>query len=139
VSIPRDLKTGSSDPADFAKTRNPIRIFFVHIVETVSQLPMFTDSFLRELPKRYYIEFLGGLARLATVECKLQFVCWCIAEIYVQYDGPKSMIGIRIPVRLDPDLIGHARILERTMTVHSQLESKLYQNPNTVKKNGLPQ
>jgi hypothetical protein len=30
------------------------------------------------------------------------------------YAGPKSMLGILIPVLLDPDLIGQIRILGRT-------------------------
>jgi hypothetical protein len=47
------------------------------------------------------------------------------------YDVPKFMLGIRIPVQLDPDLIGQIRILERTMTVGSQLESES-ENPDFI-------
>jgi hypothetical protein len=45
------------------------------------------------------------------------------------YDWPKSLLDIRIPVQMDPDLIGQVRILERTMAVRSQLDSELQQNP----------
>jgi hypothetical protein len=35
------------------------------------------------------------------------------------YDGPKYMLGIRIPVRLDSDLFKQIRILERTIAVRA--------------------
>jgi hypothetical protein len=44
------------------------------------------------------------------------------------YDGPKYMLGIRIPVRQDLDLFGHIRILERAVAGRSQLDSELQQN-----------
>jgi hypothetical protein len=40
-------------------------------------------------------------------------------------DGPKSMLGIRILVCLDPDLIGQIQVLKRTMAARSQLDSEL--------------
>jgi hypothetical protein len=38
------------------------------------------------------------------------------------------MVGIWIPVRLDPDLFGQILILEIAMAVRSQLDSELYPN-----------
>jgi hypothetical protein len=37
-------------------------------------------------------------------------------------DGPKSMLGIRIPVQLDLYLFGQIRILERAMEVRRHLD-----------------
>jgi hypothetical protein len=48
-------------------------------------------------------------------------------------NGPKSMLGIRILVRVDPDLIGQTRILERAIAVRSQLDSELSQNPSYLR------
>jgi hypothetical protein len=39
-----------------------------------------------------------------------------------KYDGSKST---HFPARLDPDLIGQNRILERAMTIRSQLDSSV--------------
>jgi hypothetical protein len=47
---------------------------------------------------------------LATVGKILNFFYFGGSQKFM-YDGPKSMLGIRIPVRWDPDLIGHIRIL----------------------------
>jgi hypothetical protein len=41
------------------------------------------------------------------------------------FDGPKSMLGIRIPIWLDPNHIGQIWILERTMAVRSQMDTEL--------------
>jgi hypothetical protein len=53
VRAPIDVKTGSPDPADFATTRTPIRIFLVayRIAEKVYELPTFGDMFLCDLPQ----------------------------------------------------------------------------------------
>jgi hypothetical protein len=56
---------------------------------------------------------------------KIQFLRW--------YVGPKSMLRIRIPVRLDPDLFWQILILERAMAVRSQLNAELEQNPPDLK------
>jgi hypothetical protein len=41
------------------------------------------------------------------------------------YDWPKSMKGLRIPVRFDPDHFLQIWILERALTVLSQWDSEL--------------
>jgi hypothetical protein len=121
-SLPIDVKTGFSDPADFATAWIPITIFFVAIVVPVFHLPMFADMFLHELREQLYdVTFFGdhrivnlavcgnsrpsfgrSVPRLLQWKTNLNFCC-DILQKYI-YDGPKSMSGIRIPVQLDPDL-----------------------------------
>jgi hypothetical protein len=50
---------------------------------------------------------------------KTNFNFYVAALQKCMYDGPKYLLGIpvQIPVRLDPDLIGQIRILERTRVV----------------------
>jgi hypothetical protein len=70
-------------------------------------------------------------ARIATIENKLRFLRFFWQKY--KYDGPKYMLGIRIPVRLDPDLFKQIRIIERTMSRSrnelSASQSELWQNP----------
>jgi hypothetical protein len=52
--------------------------------------------------------------RPATVKEKVDFYVKDITN----YSGLKSTLGIRKLIRLDPDLFGQIRILERAMAVH---------------------
>jgi hypothetical protein len=57
-----------------------------HIEEIAPELPVFADTFVRELPQHFlgteFWQTVENGARLATVETK-QFLRWCIAEFYV--------------------------------------------------------
>jgi hypothetical protein len=121
-----DTGTGTLDLADFATTRIPIMLFFMHIAVPVSELTVFSDSFLRKLPLLSYIEFLGGTPLLKLgrswktlrefPQWKTDLDFYFFVQKYM-YDGHINMLGIRIPVRLDPDLFKQIGILVRTMAV----------------------
>jgi hypothetical protein len=95
-------------------------------MEPVSGLPMFVDSFLWKLSQLNNIEFFrdhasGDLAerRKLCMNCHNEKKTLFFAEIHVQYNVPKYMLGIWIPVRSDQDLFKHVLILERTMAVRA--------------------
>jgi hypothetical protein len=130
VSAPIDVKTRSSDPACFAVTRIQIRIFFVTYGIPGSELPMLADSFYRELPNIYDIAcflkpqnwqfaVISGqdladrsktMPDLPQWKTNLYFYMGRLQKYMC--DRPKSMLGIRIPVRLDQDLFGQIQIFE---------------------------
>jgi hypothetical protein len=51
------------------------------------------------------------------VKEKLDFYVNHVAKIYLQYDGLKFMLGIRILIRFNPHLFDQIRILERGIAV----------------------
>jgi hypothetical protein len=59
-------------------------------------------------------------ARFARVEKNLNFYVSLLQKF--MYDGPQSMRGLLIPVRLNLDL---SQILDRTLAVCSQLDSRV--------------
>jgi hypothetical protein len=48
------------------------------------------------------------------------------------YDGLKSVLGIWIPIRWDPDLFDQIRILERAMSVHGLIFQKENEFANLI-------
>jgi hypothetical protein len=125
-----DVKTRYTlDPADVAKTRIPIRLFFVAYRCKSLRAANVRGLVLRELPQLFSSNFSGDHRNANLAErgklcanCyngnKLRFLRFLQKYMY-SYDGPKYMLRILIPVRMGPDLFKQIRILERTMAVRA--------------------